>query len=252
MRIGFFGDSYCDIVYFNNEKYRANPEAWGRQYKPWPAKLLDDYGSPILSSGLGGSCLFDSITKWNNDNFKDTYNVVLWSLTWHNRLYTSDYFQPVFLAKAERRPIPISDIPGVNYEEISQGIDLYYKYLYDDNQQKFYHEQLIKWILNLPTQYPNIKFIFLPCTEYSRKIAKNNFINGTLLDFSFETISNLEPNSPGAMPIMCNRLGHLNDHNHECMTDIIKNIINNYENFHNTLVKPDFSAFDLREVPKFD
>lgn len=250
MNIGFFGDSYCDIIYFNDPKYRQDPSSFGREHKPWPAKLLDDLSSPIFSSGLGGSCLYDSIKKWEYDQYKDQYDVVIWSLTWHDRLYTSEYFQPVFLARAERRPIPESTIPDVSFKEIDQGIDLYYKYFYYDDQQKFYYEQSLKWIFNLPNLYKNIKFIFLPCTEFARRLAVKNFDKGVLVNFSFETLSNLEPNSPGPMPIMCNRLGHLNDHNHECMTTLIKDIILN-DQMNNTVVNPDLEKFDLSEIPRF-
>jgi hypothetical protein len=251
MKIGFFGDSYCDLVYFNNDEYRSNSANWSRQYKPWSGKLLDDWQSPILSSGLGGSSLYDSVCKWNEDQFKDSYDVVFWSLTWHNRLYTSEYFQPVFLARAERRPLPISDIPNVSFEEIDKSIDLYYKYFYYDNQHRFYYEQTLKWIFDLPDQYKNTKFIFLPCTEYARNVSKTSFKEGILVNFSFETLSNLEPNSPGPMPMMCGRLGHLSDRNHECMAKLMTNLINGYSQLNGKIFDPDLSNFDLTEIPQF-
>ena len=252
MRIGLFGDSYCDLVYFEEPEYLENPTKWSRQDKTWCGRLLDDLSSPILSSGLGGSCLYDSISKWENDPNKTTYDVVIWSLTWHDRLYTSEYFKPVFLARAERRPIPESDIPEVDYKEIDKGIDLYYKYFYYDNQQRFYHEQSIRWILSLPELYPNTKFIFLPCTEYSRKICLKHFTKGILVNFSFETLSNLEPNSKGPMPIYCPRLGHLNNTNHEVMASSIKRLIKNYTDLENTVVTLDLTKFDLIKMPHFD
>ena len=252
MRIGLFGDSYCDIIYFEDKEYLENPAKWTRRDKPWCGRLLDDLSSPILSSGLGGSCLYDSIAKWENDPYKHTYDFVLWSLTWHDRLYTSEHFKPVFLARAERRPIPESNIPDVNYNDIDHGIDLYYKYFYYDNQQRFYHEQSIRWILSLPEKYPNTKFIFLPCTEYSRQVSLEYFQKGILVNFSFETLSNLEPNSKGPMPIMCGRLGHLNDQNHEAMVSSIKNVMENYNHMADTVIQLDFDKFDLINIPQFD
>lgn len=252
MRIGFFGDSYCDLIYFNDENYRNNPYGWGREFKPWSGRLLDDYQAPILSSGLGGSCLYDSIYKWQHDIHNNQYNVVFWSLTWHDRLYTKEYFKPVFLARAERRPIPESNIPNVSFLEIDQGIDLYYKYFYDENQQKFYYEQSLKWILNLPNIHNDTKFVFLPCTEYSRLLAKQYFQKGILVNFSFELISNFETNSVGPMPISCGRIGHLNNHNHEKFTIYFKHIIDNFSLSEDKILEPDFSSFDLTEIPKFD
>lgn len=252
MRIGLYGDSYCDLIYFNNNEYKNHPEKWLRKFKPWSGRLLEDFNAPILSSGLGGSCLYDSITKWQNDDNKESYDVVFWSLTWHDRLYTSEYFEPVFLARAERRPIPKSTMPNIDYNEIDYGIDLYYKYFYNETQQKFYHEQSIKWILDLPNQYVNTKFIFLPCTEYSRIVAKQYFQKGILVNFSFELISNFETNSAGPMPISCGRIGHLNDHNHEKFTSYFTNLIENFSLLENQILTPNFNDFDLTKIPNFD
>ena len=256
MRIGFFGDSYCDLIFFDDPYYLDNPLAFDRVHKTWPARIIDDFNCDILSSGLGGSSLYYAVDRWKQDleKFKDDpYDVVVFTFSWWERLYTPHQnFQPVFLARAERRPMPESADPDVNFDEISLGIDLYYKYFCHENQQKFYYELMQKYILDLPEQYPNTKFIFLPCTEFARRLALKNFTNGVLLNFSFETLSNLETRSPGAMPIMCNRYGHLNDHNHESFTKLMTNILNNYQDYSNQIIDPDFSQFDLIEIPKFD
>jgi len=252
MNVGFFGDSYCDLQWFEEIEYRMYPEKWGRQYKPWCGKLLEDVKSPVLSSGVGGSCLYDSIEKWNLDKHKDLYNYVFWTFTWHQRLPSSMNYKPVFLAKAEKRPVPESTNPNIDFEEVEKAIDLFYKYLYDDSFQKFSYEQSLKWILNLPTQYPNIKFIFLPCTEDSRLQAIKHFDKGVLVNFSFETISNLETNSPGPMPILCGRTGHLNNNNHEAFAAAMFNIINDYNNLENSIVNLNLQNFDITTIPKFD
>ena len=256
MRIGFFGDSYCDLIFFDDPYYHENRMAFNREHKTWAARIIDDFGCEILSSGLGGSSLYHAVDRWKQDveKFKDNpYDVAIFTFSWWERLYTPyQHFEPVFLARAERRPMPVSEDPEVNFEEISQGIDLYYKYFCYENQQKFYYELMQKYILELPEQYPNTKFIFLPCTEFSRQLAITNFTKGVLLNFSFEILSNLETGSPGPMPILCKRYGHLNDHNHESFTKIITNIINNYESCRNSIIDPDFSEFDLTTVPVFN
>lgn len=256
MRIGFFGDSYCDLQWFNDNYYLDNPLAFPRELKTWPARIIDDFDCEILSSGLGGSSLYHAIARWEEDleKFKDNpYDVVIFTFSWWERLYTPhNNFQPVFLAKAERRPLPVSTDPDVDFEEISQGIDLYYKYFCNDNEQQFYYEMSLKYILNLAEQYPDTKFIFLPCTEFARRIALKNFSKGVLLNFSFETLSNLETGSPGIMPVACNRSGHLNDHNNESFAKLIQDIIANYETHHDQIIDPDFTQFDLVNIPKFD
>lgn len=256
MRVGFYGDSYCDLIWFKDQKYLEDPLSFiERKYKPWPGRVLDDYKSQVLSSGLGGSSLFHAIQQWNTDIEKFNgciYDVVFISLTWWERLYTpNESYQPVFLARAERRPMPASEDPTINFDEVNQGIDLYYKYLCFSNQQLFYYELMVKWILDLPNQYPDTKFIFLPCTEISRKLALKHFSTGVLANFSFETLSNLENGSPGPMPIMCGRTGHLNDKNHESFASEMKKIVAAYDSIKNTIVDLDYSNFDLSEIPNF-
>ena len=255
MRIGFFGDSYCDLQWFDDDYYLATPLAFPRELKTWAARIIDDFNCDILSSGLGGSSLYYAVDRWQQDleKFKDDpYDVVVFTFSWWERLYTPHQnFQPVFLARAERRPMPESEDSNVDFDEISLGIDLYYKYFCHENQQKFYYELMQKYILDLPEQYPDTKFIFLPCTEFSRQLALKNFSKGALLNFSFETLSNLETGSPGAMPILCNRSGHLNDHNNESFAKLIGHIITNYESYRNQIINPDFTQFDLTEIPLF-
>jgi|688.fasta_scaffold09724_19 hypothetical protein len=256
MRIGFYGDSYCDLQWFDDDYYLATPLAFPRELKTWAARIIDDFDSEILSSGLGGSSLFYAIATWKKDleKFKQNpYDVVIFTFSWYERLYTPHQnFQPVFLAKAERRPMPDSADPDVDFDEISFGIDLYYKYFCQEDEQQFYYELSLKYILALADQYPDTKFIFLPCTEFARNLSLKHFTNGVLLNFSFEMLSNLETGSPGAMPILCNRSGHLNDHNNESFAKLIGHIINNYESYRNQIVDPDFTQFDLTTVPVFN
>ena len=256
MKIGFYGDSYCDLQFFHNSYYLENPLAYPRELKTWPARIIDDFDSKILSSGLGGSSLFHAIATWKKDlvRFKENpYDVVIFTFSWWQRMYTPhEYFEPVFLAKAERRPLPVSEHADIDFEEISHGIDLYYKYFCQEDEQQFYYELSLKYILSLADQYPDTKFIFLPCNEFARNLSLKHFTKGVLLNFSFETLSNLEPGSPGIMPYMCGRPGHLNDHNHESFAALIAGIISNYQDHKNQILDPDFSKFDLTAVPVFN
>ena len=59
-------------------------------------------------------------------------------------------------------------------------IEGYYTYLHSLTKEKFLHELMLKWILDLPEQYPDTKFIFLPNTEMSREIALRYFKKGIL------------------------------------------------------------------------
>ena len=45
MKIGFYGDSYCDLQFFHNSYYLENPLAYPRELKTWPARIIDDFDS---------------------------------------------------------------------------------------------------------------------------------------------------------------------------------------------------------------
>ena len=234
MNIGFFGDSYVDIT-----------------KSKWPGDLLNDMGSPAISSGMGGANQYYAVDTWNQvqeklKNSTTNLDYAIWTFTWHQRLYRgSDRNVPVvemLAAWAEKRqPNQSTD----NEEEINNAIAAYFKYIRDDNESLFYYTLMLKWILDLPAQYPNTKFIFIPNTEISKEIALNNFSQGVLLDFAFETLSNRETGSPCTMPCDCKRIGHLNTTNHTRVKNIVKEIILNYSQYQNKIYTVDYSQFDV-------
>jgi hypothetical protein len=234
MNIGFFGDSYVDIT-----------------KSKWPGDLLNDMGSPAISSGMGGANQYYAVDTWNQvqerlKNSTTKLDYAIWTFTWHQRLYRgSDRNVPVvemLAAWAEKRqPTQSND----NAEEINNAITSYFKYIRDDNESLFYYTLMLKWILDLPAQYPNTKFIFIPNTEVSKDLALNNFSQGVLLDFAFETLSNRETGSPCTMPCDCKRIGHLNTINHDRVKDMIKNIIINYNQYQNKIYTVDYNQFDV-------
>jgi hypothetical protein len=232
MKIGLFGDSYIDLIWHQHPECTPNS-----QNIPWSGRLLADLKSPVISSGLGGSSQYYAIKTWQ-DCEKDL-DVAIFTFTWHNRLYSDmDNFQEILSAYAENRQPNIDD---TNADDIMRGMDLYYRYLRNSEQEMFNYEQQVRWCLDLAKQYPDIKFIYLPNTEVAREIALQHYTCGTLVDFAFETLSNLEPESPGPMPINCGRYGHLSDRNHELVKDLMVRLI---ENHSNSVYKLDYKDFD--------
>ena len=212
-----------------------------------------DLNKEVLSTGFGGSSIYYAVSRWKEDlvRYQDLpYDYAIFTLTWHNRLYTDRDYRSVYAAIAEKRDLNVDN--EADLSNVLEATKLYYKYIHNDEQSKFNYELTLKWILDLPTQHPETKFIFLPCTEFARSTALKYFQSGVLLNFSFETLSNLESGSPCIMPCMCNRSGHLNEQNNTLFKDLIKNILFDYPNFENTVLDPDFTNFDLTEIPKFE
>lgn len=238
MKIGLFGDSYIDLIWHRHPDHTPAPED-----VPWSGRLLKDMGSPVVSSGLGGASQFYAIDTWHNTT-KDL-DVAIFTFTWHERMFSElENFQEILSSHAERRRPTIED---ANTDDILTGMDLYYRYLRSPKQEMFNYTQQVRYCLELPKAYPDIKFIFLPNTEIARGIAKSWFNithSGVLVDFAFETLSNREPASPGPMPIWCGRYGHLGDCNHELVKNMVKDIIINYDKYNGKVYSIDYKNFD--------
>jgi hypothetical protein len=240
MNIGLFGDSYIDLIWHRHPDHTPHP-----QDVPWSGRLLKALDSPVISSGLGGSNQYYAIKTWQDCAVP--LDVAIFTFTWPERMYSDlDNFQEILSSHAERRKPNITD---TNAADIMQGMDLYYRYLRSPGQEMFNYEQQVKWCLELPKYNEQTKFIFLPNTEVARDIALRHYRGhgGVLVDFAFETLSNREPGAPGAMPIWCGRYGHLNDRNHELVKDMVKDIIDNYDQYRDEsfgIYKLDYQDFD--------
>jgi hypothetical protein len=235
MNIGMFGDSY--IAYINNS---------------WISHLnskSQDYN--IKTYGKGGSNLFYAIDQFNYaiDVRRKKYDVVVFTFTWHNRLFSAwPYRNEQYCAFSESRDFNTYSIRQADPEifDVATNAEFIASVKYhDDRWRKFDYNLEIRYILELPSFYPDTKFIFLPNTEYSRDLAKKHFSKGVLVDFAFETVSNLESKSPGIMPMQDNRVGHLNQNNHIAVGELMHDIISNYQEVKDKVYQVDFNKFDM-------
>lgn len=238
MKIGLFGDSYI------------SPGA------SWISLLgKKDSQLEIDCYGKGGSNLFHAINSFHNQLTAENalpYDIVAFTFTWHERLFSSwNYRNEQFCAYSEfRRYDQNNEFDPEIIDEIANGefkktIENYAKYMYDDRWRLFDFELELKYILELPKQYTNTKFIFIPNTELSRELAKKYFTQGVLMDFAFETVSNREPNSPGTMPINDRRVTHLNYNNHCYFADLFYSVIINYTQLQDKILAVDINKFDI-------
>jgi len=249
MKIGFFGDSYCDLYY----KFAETPRHW----KPWSRRLIEDYGYDCVSSGASGSNQFYAINQWLTIVEKNIQvDYAFFTFTWHNRLYSKyDVNHQIFSAIAEKRDVnPIiqeintwKGVPENLANNVQLATSFYYDHIYSDEQARFNFELQIEYILSLPDKFPKTNFIFIPNTEYSRRIALEKFSKGCLINFAFETLSNIETGSPGIMPFDCGRICHLNDTNHELITQEFHKIIKDYNEYKNKVYPFDYTKFDIQQ-----
>ena len=239
--IGFFGDSYVDL---NIDFHRQHPFAdadWGI----WAYRLCKDLRYKPVTSGLGGSNQFYAISTWQEYVSKFAPpDVAVFTFTWNHRLYSNKKeMQEIYSLTVEKKDLAkLKNVPE-NFEEIRKAVELYYKYLYNESESLFNHEQSIKWCLDLPEQYPNTKFIFLPNTETSRTLSLKHFRTGVLIDFAFERISQLEGENVGVDPYDYAKVGHLTESNHIKFKDIVKNLILDYQSYQNKIYKLDYGIF---------
>ena len=211
MNIGFFGDSYVDL-----------------SYAIWAQRLLKELGSKPQASGLGGTNQYHAIKTWQTEVAADRIpDVAIFTFTWHHRLYReAKEMNDIMRAEAESRFHTIN----ADISKQAEAIALYRKYVYDDDITQFNFELMVKYCLDLPKQYPNTKFVFLPNTEQARELALRHYSKGMLFDLSLSTISDNEPESPGPVGEVWDseRWGHLNKTNHDILTKLIKDAILNH------------------------
>ena len=239
MNIGLFGDSYIDTVWHRHQNPTIPP---GR--KMWAQRLLEELNAPYICSGLGGTSQYYAIAEWKKYSALVNFDVAIFTFTWPHRIYTTNINEQVVTARIEGR-----DIGQLinNEKEIQNALDLYYQHLYNKEERDFEFELMVKWILELPSQFPDTKFIFLPNTVHSQEIAKKYFTQGILVDFAFEQLSLAEGERVGVAPYIMDRTGHLSDHAHEKVKNMIKHIILNEKN---TIYQIDYSTFELLEIYK--
>lgn len=234
--VGMFGDSYISLA-----------SSWIKYLREKdPRYQLDVHGK-------GGANLYYAIHKWLEitDNTQIHFDWVIFTLTWPERLFSIwPYRNEQFCARSELRLFePDCSIQTEeDNQEFLKSIELYQKYIYDGHWRQFDYELEIKWILDLPRQHPDIGFIIIPNTEQSRSIARRHHDKGILLDMAFETISNLEPGSPGPMPVRekdNDRLAHLNDNNHRAFADLMHQLLTKHDRSTSEIFSIDLDRFDL-------
>lgn len=238
MNIGFFGDSYVDV----ND---LPPVA---QNMLWSINLCKDLDANIVSSGMGGSNQYYAIRRWKDCVEQGVkVDLAIWTFTWDNRLYSDNrLWQLVLSLGAEKKSIADQgfELPD-RFDDMREAVKLYYSFLYNEEESLFKLEQQIKWVLELPEQYPDTKFIFLPNTAISRQYANTYFKRGILFDFAFEDISALEGEILGVTPFIDGKFGHLTKQNHDKFKNIILDIVNNYQTYQNKKFNLDLNQFRI-------
>lgn len=232
--VGCFGDSYISLSSkWINHLDRHSPNHEFEVY------------------GKGGANLYYAIRQWQHriqEVAPQHFEFVFFTLTWPQRLFSVfPYRNEQFCAFSELRPF-VDDpniVTNLDNQEFFEAIRLHQKYIYDHAWREFDHELEIRWIMELPQQYPDIKFVIIPNTEQSRELARRWHTKGVLLDFAFETLSNLETDSPGPMPINCGRWGHLNDENHRRFGSLMRQLMLDYRDWEHRVMPVDLRQFDI-------
>ena len=236
MNIGFFGDSYVDFTW---HRYRNRNIPY--ENKIWAQRLIEDLDAPFICSGLGGSSQYHAIAEWNKFASYISFDVAVFTFTWAHRIYANPANEAVVRAYIEGREIEA----GEQQNLISDALEKFMRYLYHKEESNFTYELMVKWCLELPSQYPNTKFIFLPNTRDSQEIAKKYFTKGVLVDFAFEELSLREGERVGVAPMIPDRHGHLSNNVHEQIKDMVKGIILNYQE---GIVSVDYDNFNLKNL----
>lgn len=235
--LGLFGDSYIQTFPAqNNWSFRL-----GNLYdsKPW---------------GLGGSNLYYAIDRWNNAikelDGKD-FDFAIFTLTWHTRLYSVHQDRNKYFCRPEDNAWDRGFLdPEIqsrdDFEKFKSMVHDFHRFLYDDHWARFRHELEIKYIMDLPKQHPNTRFVFIPNTKFSNEMALKHHSQGVLLDFAFEDISNDDPGCPGTMPLRTDyRINHISKNSQEEMYQLMKDLLENYDQHRDQILPVDMAKFHV-------
>lgn len=226
MNIGFYGDSYCAT---------EHPSAWTNLL----AKQLD---ATICDSGVPGGGLLQTALAWKKR--KQPVDVAVICFTWRGRFYADPAdWKWSFLKSPLQKP---ENKTQKDYDEFQGAFHAYYKWLFDQEEQDFHYERDLEWLMNLAAAHPETKFVYLPNNEYARTMCVDQFKGGALLDFTFEHISNNEPNSPGKQPCYDTRYCHMSVENNQQFANLLTDIVKNFYSHKNQIHVVDYSQFILK------
>lgn len=162
MKILFVGDSYS--TNYNEVSWPANVE---KHFK-CKSKNLSKPASSL-------NYIYNSLIEELKNN---TYDVVVITTTSSDRIYHSKMLIHSQFPQ-NKDGSPVSD-------EIKQSIDLYYKNLYDKENQDIHWNIFCRGILHLTLEFPNVKFIIVNAFEFFDYYDKGNcvVIDEQIIEFS--------------------------------------------------------------------
>jgi len=155
MKIGFFGDSFCEEM--------NNPHNIMHDYDTYLTKIKNHYAADIVHLGHGGSSYWDVILKQFPSI--DTPDVCIFCWTDYHRLYHPIVRNLTYGTTVELKlkDIKLSNI--LNYATV-EAAKRYFKFLYDDRKAK---EEMISALYRFDREVlvkiPNTKIIHLWCFD---------------------------------------------------------------------------------------
>jgi hypothetical protein len=174
MKIGFFGDSFCEE--FNN------PHSIINGYETYLTKVKNHYSADIVNLGKGGSSVWDVILKQFPS--VETPDVCIFCWTDRNRIYhptvrNLSYGNTVNL---KLKDIKLSNI--FNYKTVDAA-KKYFQFLYDDNKAKEeIASALYKFDREILAKLTGTKIIHLWCFDNIYEWQTGQVIPVILKDFA--------------------------------------------------------------------
>ncbi len=154
MKIGFFGDSFCEEL--NNSHNVLHG------YDTYLTKIKNHYSAEIVNLGHGGSSYWDVILKQFSNNVPD---VCIFTWTDYHRIYHPIVRNLTYGTTVDLRlkDIKLSNI--LNYSTV-QAAKHYFKFLYDDDKSR---EEMISALYRFDREIlanlKNTKIIHLWCFD---------------------------------------------------------------------------------------
>jgi hypothetical protein len=213
MKIGFYGDSFCNEI--------NNPHNIYYRYDTYIKKIKNHYNAEITHLGIGGSSHWDVIIKQFSLD-ADLPDVCVFCWTDYARLYNTKVrdltYNSVLSAKTKDWKFH-----KILHPLIHKSANMYFNHLYDDEKSRLEYLSALYYfnncvLINVPS---NIKIIHLWCFEN----FNHKWTYGLTVNASLNAVSNL----PNELPKGDLGPNHFGDPNkNQIVFEWLKYAIDNY------------------------
>lgn len=177
MKIGFFGDSFCEEI--------SNPHSFLHGYETYISLLKKHYDAEIVNLGHGGCSVWDVILNQFSLFEKDLPDVTIFVWTDVSRLYHKTVRNLTYSSVNERKLLKTSVEELLN-PKVIKSAKLYFDHLYNSEKSELEYKSLLYYFDNEVLSRIIDKTKIIHCWSFEKKY---NWKNGIELSIPLITFA---------------------------------------------------------------